>query len=241
MARNTLRRVQLLDANRRVIRENRLNAALVEEINYLATGSIASCKNTLTISQQAPGIPPSFQSGLFTRFSKLVSGCSPGREPNSYGWGKLIGTGAGYTTIHFRDSFWPNGVFSYLPQINYCLVVARGYYFASGPGILDLATWSDDGIIVLFNGRPVIDNWNLHGPTRNESSTIEIPGAGQYPIELRFFECDGGALCSLEYKVNDRAGDWQTNLTGYFAFNPVEEQSMQNIYQAKASSIYPWS
>lgn len=234
-------RVQLLDANRRVIRENRLNAALVEEIDYLAASGFSGCKNTLATVQQAPVIPPGFQPGLFCRFSRLVQGCSPGRDPNSFGWGRLIGTGAGYTTLHFRDNYWPHSPFTYLPQGDFIMVVARGYYFASGPGILDLGTWSDDGVIVLFNNRPVIDNWTLHGPTRDESPTIEIPAAGQYPIELRFFECGGGAQISLDYKVNDRAGQWQGNLAGFFAFNPAEEQMMQANYQARATAMYPWS
>jgi hypothetical protein len=232
-------RVQLLDANRRVLNETILNNQLVEEINYLSPNAPTTCKNELTITTTLPSIPPNMIRGLFVRFSRLVMGCNPGRNPNEFGWGKVVGTPRGMTSLNIQDNFSSGSVFP--PISDNFLVIARGYYYASGPGILDLETVSDDGIIVLFNGRPVIDNWTLHGPTRDRANTINIPSAGRYSFEIRFFECGGGAVCYLEYRVNDRIGKFLTDLSSHFAYDPVEEFNANVAYNVRAQQMYPWS
>jgi len=60
-----------------------------------------------------------------------------------------------------------------------------------------LATLSDDGVRVTVNGRPVIENWTWHGPTRDEG-LYEQPAAGEVEITVEHFEIDGYAVLRLE-------------------------------------------
>ncbi len=58
-------------------------------------------------------------------------------------------------------------------------------------------TLSDDGVRVTVNGRPVIENWTWHGPTRDEG-LHEQPDAGEVEITVEHFEIDGYAVLRLE-------------------------------------------
>ena len=57
-------------------------------------------------------------------------------------------------------------------------------------------TLSDDGVRVLVDGRPVIENWTWHGPTRNEG-VFEQPADGEVGIVVEHFEIDGYAVLEL--------------------------------------------
>ncbi len=54
------------------------------------------------------------------------------------------------------------------------------------------STMSDDGVRLWVNGQLVIDNWTLHGPTRN-TGNIALTAGQAYPIRLEYFENAGGA------------------------------------------------
>jgi parallel beta-helix repeat protein len=58
-------------------------------------------------------------------------------------------------------------------------------------------TSSDDGVRVLVNGGPVIENWTWHGPTTNDG-VFEQPTESEVPIVVEYFEIDGFATLRLE-------------------------------------------
>ncbi len=58
-------------------------------------------------------------------------------------------------------------------------------------------TLSDDGVRVQVNGRPVIENWTWHGPTRDEGF-FEHPAAGEVEVTVEHFEIDGYAVLQLD-------------------------------------------
>lgn len=64
-------------------------------------------------------------------------------------------------------------------------------------GTWRLRTRSDDGVRVLVNGSPLIENWTWHGPETNEATfTVQAPGETELVVE--HFEIDGHAELRLE-------------------------------------------
>ena len=59
------------------------------------------------------------------------------------------------------------------------------------------STLSDDGVRVTVDGRPVIDNWTWHGPTRDEG-TLTLESATTVEITIEHFEIDGYATLELD-------------------------------------------
>ncbi len=64
-------------------------------------------------------------------------------------------------------------------------------------GKWQFATLSDDGVRVTVDGRPVIDNWTWHGPTR-DTGTFELTEPGTVEIIVEHFEIDGFAVLDLQ-------------------------------------------
>jgi len=58
-------------------------------------------------------------------------------------------------------------------------------------------TRSDDGVRVLVDGRPLIENWNWHGPEANEA-VLERESAGPVEIVVEHFEIDGHSELRFE-------------------------------------------
>ena len=60
-----------------------------------------------------------------------------------------------------------------------------------------ITTQSDDGVRVLVDGRPVIENWNWHGPTTDEAVFTQ-PRAGEVDLVVEHFEIDGFATLRVD-------------------------------------------
>lgn len=60
----------------------------------------------------------------------------------------------------------------------------------------------DDGACLWIGGRKVVDNDRLHTRIEREGS-LELE-AGDHPIECRYFEATGAALCHLQWAFEDR-------------------------------------
>jgi parallel beta-helix repeat protein len=60
-----------------------------------------------------------------------------------------------------------------------------------------VTTLSDDGVRVLVNGEPVIENWTWHGPTR-DSGSFEQKVTGEVEIVVEHFEIDGYAVLEFD-------------------------------------------
>ncbi|MFD2452594.1 DUF6701 domain-containing protein [Ideonella paludis] len=61
-------------------------------------------------------------------------------------------------------------------------------------------TQSDDGVRLWVNGQQLINNWTLHGPTDDTSTTIYLKAGTRYPIEMNMYEWGGGAVARLRWK-----------------------------------------
>lgn len=216
-------RLQLLDAQMNLVDEKVLNSNVQEEVRYLQQGADATCKAGLA-PPAALQLPTGMTSGLYVRFYDITD-ANPDLVPGNRGWGGRIGTPGAYSVIRFNDNN--------LGRFDRCGMVVKGYYIAPGPETLYLLTQSDDGVYIEFNGRQVLRNWTIHGPTTDASSPIQINGAGIFPFELRFYEWGGGALCNLFFKINDEA-NWRTDLNARFAYKPSEIQQQDADEEAKA-------
>jgi hypothetical protein len=173
----------------------------------------AATTNPKVIPTPMPvAMPSGYSNGLYIRFFDITDP-NPDITPGNRGWGGRMGTANAYTRVLFHD--WN------LARFDRCGVVAKGYYIAPGPETLTIMTDSDDGIYVAFNGRQVIRNWSIHAPQRDTSAPIQIPAAGIYPFELRFYEWGGGAVCNMFYKINDE-DTWRTDLSARFGYKPAE-------------------
>ncbi len=65
-------------------------------------------------------------------------------------------------------------------------------------GTWDFTTLSDDGVRVSVDGKPVIENWAWHGPTR-DSGKLTLVAARMVEIQVEHFQIDGYAV--LEFSL----------------------------------------
>jgi hypothetical protein len=78
-------------------------------------------------------------------------------------------------------------------------------------GTWELSTLSDDGVRVSVDGKPVIENWAWHGPTR-DSGKLELAADKTVDIEVEHFQIDGYAV--LEFSIARPAGPADAKQTG---------------------------
>lgn len=69
-------------------------------------------------------------------------------------------------------------------------------------GTWKVTTTSDDGIRVLVDGKPVIENWTWHGPTKNDG-TFTVDKDGEVSVTVEYFEIDG--YSTLEFELSPAA------------------------------------
>lgn len=69
-------------------------------------------------------------------------------------------------------------------------------------GRWEFTTISDDGVRVSVNGKPVIENWTWHPPTR-DTGVFEQPADGEVEIVVEHFEIDGWAALELDIRQAD--------------------------------------
>jgi parallel beta-helix repeat protein len=69
-------------------------------------------------------------------------------------------------------------------------------------GTWELSTLSDDGVRVSVDGKPVIENWAWHGPTR-DSGKLELAADKIVQIVVEHFQIDGYAV--LEFSLARKA------------------------------------
>lgn len=59
--------------------------------------------------------------------------------------------------------------------------------------------YSDDGVVLMVNGQPVINDYNTQG-AHTRSGTITLTAGQKYNIELKYAEGNGKAFCHLEWQ-----------------------------------------
>jgi hypothetical protein len=69
-------------------------------------------------------------------------------------------------------------------------------------GTWRFTTMSDDGVRVIVDGKPVIENWTWHGPTENEGIFGLFEDA-EVEIVVEHFEIDGWAVLELRIERAD--------------------------------------
>ena len=72
-------------------------------------------------------------------------------------------------------------------------------------GNYTFATYSDDGIRLTVNKKLLINNWSLHGETRNASAPIRLQANQSYDIRLEYFENNGDATAKLLWSYPGQA------------------------------------
>jgi len=176
-------------------------------------------RNTITF---LPGNPTSnsgqllyiplitYSNFLWTRFYNIVSDPSI-NGPGSSGWGTLVGTAGAYNPINFQVGD------ARITISDLYGVVSKGFMYSATTTVVTFRTFSDDGIVVYFNGNTVISNWTYHGDTQNDSASVTLP-AGYTPIEVRFFQWEGGATCELYWSVGS-TGTFVSDGTGVMFYN----------------------
>ncbi|HYG35044.1 MAG TPA: PA14 domain-containing protein, partial [Clostridia bacterium] len=65
-------------------------------------------------------------------------------------------------------------------------------------GTWEFSTLSDDGVRVIVDGKPVIENWAWHGPTRDTGKLV-LPRDKTVEIVVEHFQIDGYAV--LEFSL----------------------------------------
>jgi hypothetical protein len=75
-----------------------------------------------------------------------------------------------------------------------------GMVEAPESGAFILSTQSDDGVRLWINGALVIDNWNQHGPTWNDSAQINLVAGQRNVVRMELFERGGGAVARLYWR-----------------------------------------
>ena len=84
---------------------------------------------------------------------------------------------------------------------NHFGMIARSSLTLSA-GTWEFSTLSDDGVRVLVDGKPVIENWTWHGPTPNKGE-LKLDQDKTVEIVVEHFEIDGYAVLELEISRKD--------------------------------------
>ncbi len=88
------------------------------------------------------------------------------------------------------------------------LKIDKDYWIARWTGKLKppisrkykIYTQTDDGIRLFFNGKLVIDNWDVHG-TEKDSFEVNLEGFKTYDIKIEYFEGNMGAVVKLGWDL----------------------------------------
>jgi len=125
---------------------------------------------------------------------------------------------------------WGSGV----PAANFS-VRWVGWLTPTVTGDHDFQTLSDDGVRLWVDGRLLIDNWTLHGPTidpptGNPPARINLTAVRRYEIRLEYFEGPPTATLQLLWKPPGATA---------FALVPAAGLKPRAIYDVKLDAVYP--
>jgi parallel beta-helix repeat protein len=68
------------------------------------------------------------------------------------------------------------------------------------PGKWRFIVQSDDGVRLLADGKPLIENWTHHGPT-TDTAVLEVTEVRQVPIVVEYFQIAGHAVLDLRIEA----------------------------------------
>jgi hypothetical protein len=97
------------------------------------------------------------------------------------------------------DFGWGDGSPASTVNTNNFSVRWTGQVEAPVTGNYTFTTVSDDGVRLWVNGNQVINNWTIHAPATDNSSSIALTAGQRYDIRLEYFEEGGGAEMRLRW------------------------------------------
>lgn len=100
-----------------------------------------------------------------------------------------------------RDQPWAAAARDRFPGRDRFGMIARAR-LTLGKGAWRFTTLSDDGVRVLVDGKPVIENWTWHAPTR-DTGVFTLEQQREVEIVVEHFEIDGYAVLRLDIAPAD--------------------------------------
>ncbi|OAI47763.1 hypothetical protein AYO44_08975 [Planctomycetaceae bacterium SCGC AG-212-F19] len=127
----------------------------------------------------------------------------------------VVGTGTGLTGWYYGDqTFTSLKLMRVDPTVNFNWGTAAptsalpadhfsvrwtGIIQAPDTGVYTFTTHSDDGVRLIVNEQPVVDNMTNHSLTAN-SGTVSLAAGQKYLIEMDYFDNTGTAVAQLSWK-----------------------------------------
>jgi hypothetical protein len=105
-------------------------------------------------------------------------------------------------------------------QANYVGVEIAGYLYSPVNTTVEFQTLSDDGVLVLFNGASVINNWTYHGPATDTSASLTV-NKGYNPITIRYFEGEVSGVLNFVYRLNNSAFTGNLKCNFFYNYNQM--------------------
>jgi hypothetical protein len=93
-------------------------------------------------------------------------------------------------------------------QEDYFYFQFDGYINITTAGVYQFRTTSDDGSRLALKNVVIVDNDGLHGNVTVTSANQTL-SSGPYPINVKFFEYNGGQYLKVEYKGPDTGNAWK--------------------------------
>jgi hypothetical protein len=160
----------------------------------------------------APGAPgaPGSEAAAAEPVMPLPRGEGPGLQLRAFRSDhegkeiKALSTGLHNGVIDFN---WGSGPILDTKLRNKVLLDFSGYIRAPKSGAVTFRTQTDDGIWLKVADRLLVDQWQSLGMTYNTGTDkVEMQEGEYYPIHLRWFENQGGAILRLFWKHD--MDDW---------------------------------
>lgn len=140
---------------------------------------------------------------------------SNGPSGNGSGWGRQLWTGP-INPVVINDAY----LQAKAGQTDYTGVQIAGYLYSPVATTVTFQTTSDDGVLVIFNGTTVINNWSYHGPATDTSAVLTV-NAGYNPITIRYFEGTVSATLEFLYKLGSGAFTGNLNCAFFYNYNQM--------------------
>jgi len=103
-------------------------------------------------------------------------------------------------TIHF---YWRNkSPLKGIPNDRFS-IRWKGFLRIPHKGNYTICTRSDDGVRLAIGSKEIVNNWNIHSDAR-DCKTIFFGQPGWYPLHLRYFDEDRGAIMQLSWAQKGR-------------------------------------
>ncbi|MBV9851834.1 MAG: DUF5110 domain-containing protein [Armatimonadetes bacterium] len=123
------------------------------------------------------------------------------------------------------DFNWTSGPVAGLGQENFS-VRWTGFVRAQEGGDYTFVTTSDDGVRLWIDGRPVIDDWNVH-PAKEDRATVHFAAHSRHALRMEYFQNTRDAVARLAWRHGPRKStlSWTSEAAGgvdyYFCYGPT--------------------